>query len=212
MTTNAVRTTLDSENPTVMSHDKDKRTWWQTLPGVIASVTAAITAIAGLVVAVNQTGWFSSQQRPAVTERAAPMPTPPSGPATTTPAQGRAASAPSRGVALPTVREYMLGSLSFTLLKAELVPQTTQKDALRIQVRMMNHQTYPANFWDDSFRLIVNGVPAAAQGGLNELVPAQSAKDGNVLFIIPHDTATAALLIRNGNESTEIPLAMTSAH
>jgi hypothetical protein len=195
-----------------MRHDEDKQTWWQTLPGVIAGVTAAITAVAGLVVAVKQTGWFSSQQRPAMTEKATSMSTAPSGPAAVTPAQERVAGASSRSVALPGMREYTLGSLSFTLLKAELVPQTTEKNALRIQVRMMNHQTYPANFWDDSFRLIVDGVPAAPQGGLNELVPGQSAKDGNVVFVIPRDTAAAKLLIRNGNDSTEVPLDMASAH
>jgi hypothetical protein len=44
--------------------------------------------------------------------------------------------------------------------------------------RMMNHDRFDANFWDQSFRLIVNGVPMAPESGLNELVSAESTQEG----------------------------------
>jgi hypothetical protein len=65
--------------------------------------------------------------------------------------------------------------------------------------RMMNHDRLDANFWDQSFRLIVNGVPMAPESGLNELVSAESAQEGNVLFVIPHGTTDGTL---------EVPLAL----
>jgi hypothetical protein len=75
---------------------------------------------------------------------------------------------------------------------------------------MMNHGRYDANFWDRSFRLIVDGVPMAPESALNELVPGQSAKEGDVLFVIPHGTRGATLRITYGDDSTEIPLRLRS--
>jgi hypothetical protein len=71
---------------------------------------------------------------------------------------------------------------------------------------MMNHDRFDANFWDQSFRLIVNGVPMAPESGLNELVSAESAQESNVLLVIPHGTTDGTLKITD--ESTEVPLAL----
>jgi hypothetical protein len=60
---------------------------------------------------------------------------------------------------------------------------------------MMNHDRFDANFWDQSFRLSVNGVPMAPDSGLNELVSAESAQGGTVLFVIPHGTTDGTLKI-----------------
>jgi hypothetical protein len=58
--------------------------------------------------------------------------------------------------------------------------------------------------------IIVDGVPRAPEGGLNELVPGQAAKEGDVLFVIPHGTRRATLKITYGDDSTEIPLHLNS--
>jgi hypothetical protein len=108
------------------------------------------------------------------------------------------------------MRDYRLGDVTFTLLKAEVSPRTTEKDALQVRLRMMNHHKYDANFWDNSFRLVVDGVPTAPQGGLNEIVPGQSAKDGEVVFVIPRSTPGARLKITYADDSTEIPLDLPS--
>ena len=107
------------------------------------------------------------------------------------------------------MRDYRLGAATFTLLHAELAPRTSEKAALVVRIRMMNSGRYDTNFWDRSFRLILDGVPSAPEGGLNELVPAQSAKEGDVLFVIPRRTPSATLSIAYGDESTEIPLHLT---
>ena len=98
-------------------------------------------------------------------------------------------------------------NVPFTLLGAEVVPQTTEKEALHLRIRMSNQGRYDANFWDRSFRLVVNDLPTAPEGTLNELVPAQSAKDGEVVFIVPRGTTAGRLKIEHLNLSTEIPLA-----
>jgi hypothetical protein len=199
-----------------MSDQEKSKGWWHTLPGVITSVTAAITALAGLIVAIQQTGWFAPQTSPAITVPSTPTPTAPPGAAApaaptldpTIAAQPSAPGPDTYAVGLPALRDYRLGAATFTLLRAEVSPRTTEKDGLQIRVRMTNHDRFDANFWNQSFRLLLNGVPMAPESELNELVRAESAGEGDVLFVIPHGTTDGALKITYEDESTEIPLAL----
>ena len=196
-----------------MSDEGKARGWWHTLPGLITAITAVITAVTGLVVAINQTGWFEGQGPPATTKSPVPGQSAPPGAAVPmVPAPAPSPTAPpsaTYALALPAMRDYRLGAATFTVLRAEVSPWTTEKDGLQVRLRMTNHHPYDANFWDRSFRLIVGGVPMAPEGGLNELVPGQSAKEGNILFVIPRGVAGATLKIAHGGESTDIPLALT---
>jgi len=58
---------------------------------------------------------------------------------------------------------------------------------------------------------VVDGVPRAPESHLNELVAGESAKDGEVLFVIPPGTTAARLRIRMGDARTEVPLDLRSA-
>jgi hypothetical protein len=183
---------------------------------VITSLTAAVTALAGLIVAINQTGWFESEAPPAITAPTMPTPTaPPGAAAPTAPPQAPSPVTPSPSAArsayaveLPAMREYRLRAATFTLLQAEVSPRTTEKDALHIRFRMTNHNRFDANFWDQSFRLVVNGIPMAPESNLNELVAAESAEEGDVLFVMPQGTSEGTLRITHAGESTEVPLAL----
>ena len=66
-----------------------------------------------------------------------------------------------------------------------------------------NGERFPTNFWDESFRLQVDGILSAPVGNLNKLVPAQSAAEGVVEFVIPA-AAQAVVLVRQADESTEV--------
>jgi hypothetical protein len=201
-----------------VSEDERSKGWWQTLPGIITGVTATITALAGLIVAVNQTGWFGPRERTAVTASppsapaAAPDPTAPPEPGRdrTVATSPSPPSATSYSIALPALRDYTLGpsasSATFTLLRAEVSSQTAEKAGLRIRLRMTNRSPYETNFWDSSFRLIVDDAPMAPEGGLNELVPGEAAKEGDVIFAISRGTAGARLKVTFNGDSTEIPL------
>jgi hypothetical protein len=192
-----------------MADEEKAKTWWQTLPGIITSVTAAITALVGLVVALKQAGWIGSPPAQAPSAVAAA----PSSSQATAAAPAPAPASPTRtsyAVALPAMRDYKLDSATFTLLSAEVSPQTSEKDALRIRLRMMNNGAYDANFWDRSFRLLVDGVPTAPESDLDELVRSRSAKEGTVLFVIPHGTAGASLELSYSNEQTAIPLVLAA--
>jgi hypothetical protein len=202
-----------------MSDEEKSKSWWYTLPGVLTGAAAVVTALAGLVVALKQTGLFGPEVPPAATTLSTSMPTVPSGAtAPIVPAQhSNFTPSPTPqvrttySVGLPPMRDYRLGDAEFTLLKADVSSQTTEKDALQIRIRMMNHNNkFDENFWDRSFRLIVNGVPMAPESDLDEVVHAQSAKEGNVIFVLAHGTAGGNLKITYADDSTEIPLALQS--
>ena len=187
-----------------MSSQDKPASWWTTLPGVITGLAAIVTALTGLIVAIKQTGWFDSDapHKPAAaatSTSARPAPVPP------------ASNRSTQAVALPDLRDYKLGEATFTLLKADLSPQTTEKDALQIRVRMTSRSQFDSNFSDRYFRLVVNDVPMAPENTLNEIVPAQSGKEGEVIFVVPRGTAGGKLKISYSDGSTEIPLVLGSA-
>ncbi|HUN58411.1 MAG TPA: hypothetical protein VMU41_09880 [Candidatus Binataceae bacterium] len=47
-----------------MGDDAKPQSWWQTLPGILTSVTAAITAIAGLLAVIHQLSAGSAPANP----------------------------------------------------------------------------------------------------------------------------------------------------
>ena len=228
-----------------MSDDEKPTSWWQTLPGIITGLTATVTALAGLVVAVQQTGWLAPRRPAPATTSPAPssepssassapsssvsvVPSAPPSPAPTAPSPAPAAPSPppaasqpgapahasARGAftaPLPLLRDHKLGAATISFLKIEVAPRTTENDELRLRLRMTNHDRYDKNFWDQSFRLVLDGVPRAPESNLNEVVAGESAKEGDVLFVIPRGTTAAQLRIRIGDQSTEVPLELQSS-
>ena len=81
---------------------------------------------------------------------------------------------------------------------------------LRFTVRMTNNRGYPDNFWDNSFRLLVDGMPRAPIDELNKLVDGHSAEDGEVVFVIPAATQSTVLQVRHEDESTAIPVDLSA--
>jgi hypothetical protein len=112
----------------------------------------------------------------------------------------------TKSVGLPELREYVLGSATYTLIEAELAPRTNELDTLRIRIRVLNQGSYGLNFWSNSFRLIVDGLPQAPTNSLNEVVESVEAKEGEVKFTVPHGIALAELMIRSGGARTNISL------
>ena len=78
-------------------------------------------------------------------------------------------------------------------------------------VRYTNKQRYPANFWSDSYRLIVDKVPRAPTNFLDEVVSADSAKEGRVEFELPTNTTEVDLQISSGDEESRLHFNLTSA-
>lgn len=99
---------------------------------------------------------------------------------------------------------------TYKILSAELVHPNPSTLVLRFAVRLTNNGRFPANFWNSSFRLLVDGVPREPVSDLNELVAQHSAKEGAVEFVILDTVATVVLQLRDGREVEEVPIDLTS--
>jgi len=97
----------------------------------------------------------------------------------------------------------------YRVLTAELQHQNPSTNLLRLHIRFTNDGWPGANFWNDTFRLLVDSVPRAPIGDLNEVVEPHSAKEGVVEFTVPAIITQVTLQMRSGEEVTEIPINLT---
>jgi hypothetical protein len=107
------------------------------------------------------------------------------------------------------------GHIIYKILSARLEPYNAEKNALSFTIGCTNNDDYPMNFWDRSFRLLVDGVPRAPISGLNEIVEGQSAKEGDIVFEVPAGENKVVLQISaptpsGTDETTEIPFDLTA--
>jgi len=193
-----------------MAEEQKPQRWWQTVP-------AMLTAVTGLIVALHQAGVFDTAtkhvpQAPNATQNAtkiqpeatkSPVVAEPVPSATTPSATGQTTQFPKT---LASGAEARLGPVVYKILAAQIDHYNTEKLTLRFTVRMTNNNRFPASFWDDSFRLLVDGVPKAPISGLNKVVNSHSAEDGDVVFVIPVVTQSTVLQVRHQDESAEIPV------
>lgn len=133
------------------------------------------------------------------------------------PAPGVVPSGTSR-VELPQVRLDGPAAVSFGTVRAStysvlaLEPElgSSQTWRLRVRVRLSAAPNSGGmNFWDSSFRLLVDGVPRAPVSNLNEIVESGAAKDGDVLFDVPWAVQSLVLAVRHYGETAELPLAVS---
>ena len=180
-----------------MSERGPVKGWWHTLPGMLTAVAALLTAVTGLFVALSQTGWLSRVRA------ASPAA---SGSSAVTPA-GAQPSAVSAGVvtiSLPVQRDYRLGDAVFTLLGATLSPRNNDANTLAVRVRMRNTGPYPANFWDEQFRLLVDGVAQPPVEGVNEVVAAQAVEEGELMFAVPRTVTRVQFRVSSADEQSDV--------
>lgn len=161
--------------------------WWQTLPGMLTAVAGVITAVAGLVIALNQAGVLGgggesasagAEARPDAARQTVAT----DDPAAVSILEDSTGTLQQHAVDPAAVT---LGEATLTVLEATSRPRAPGTRTLEFTVRMLNHGPYPMNFWDDSFRLLVDSLPRAPIGGLNEVVQGRSAAEGTVVFVVP---------------------------
>jgi hypothetical protein len=186
--------------------DERPARWWQTIPGALTALAAVLTAATGLIVALRPaTAPFGRPSTPPAAEAGSlvlPASTAAGGASSASPARG------SRAIALPAAAEVKLagGAMVVRLLSARLEPYNGETRSLVVTVRYTNAGRYPANFWDRSFRLLIDDVPRAPISDLNKLVDGQSAEEGDVVFQVPATATRVTLRIINGDEHTDLPL------
>jgi hypothetical protein len=190
---------------------ESRTSWWQTLPGVVTAIAALLTAAGGLILALSQAGLLNRGH-------GQPAPTPP---AATVAAEAPAAPAPqapapqapgAQAVSFPAGAKVTLGNNrgrgTYELLAATVERRTAEAGTLTLKIRLTNAGPSDIGFWNDSFRLAVDGVPRAPTSRLNSSVDPRSAKEADVAFALPLAAKTLTLKINSGDEDGEIPLTL----
>jgi hypothetical protein len=189
--------------------DREKRPWWQTLPGVLTAIAGLVTAITGLVVALNQLGvGFGTEAAPTATASSVAEPPASSAGPDATDVLETTAGAPYT-VTFPGGTRARVGDAVYDIVGARVGRGNPGELALTLSIRMTNDGRYDANFWDRSFRLLVEGRARAPVGGLNELVAARSTEEGPVEFVVPETARQLTLLVgEEEREAVRIPIAL----
>lgn len=116
----------------------------------------------------------------------------------------------STAIQFPQGSEASLNILNqtatYTLLEGKAEYYNAENQKITLKIRCFLKGRYDMNFWESDFRLLVNALPYAAQGGLNEVVEGDSFKDGEIYFLIPNDLRKADLSIKFYDQNTTLPL------
>ena len=220
--------------------DKPKGSWWQTVPGTLTALSGVFTAVAGLLVALNQTGFLGLKEKPptaavvsssdrikqaqetkpsAADPATAASPAPASAQVIQTqpdPAKHGAKSAAAHyQIAFPSGDEVTLknyaSEATFKILQTEVTSRNNGKLTLKLFIRLINKGRVALSFGSDSFRLQVDGVPRTPVSWLNDMVEGRSAKEADFLFEIPETAQTLELTVDTGQDTATIPLALKTA-
>jgi hypothetical protein len=142
----------------------------------------------------------------------------PEGPFAPAPEASEYAGATPATGSLPQVRLAGPAEAKFTAIRETtytvlaLTPEAGTSDhwRLRVSVRLSTGaHSGGMNFWDSSFRLLVDGVPRAPESMLSELVESGAAKDGDLVFSVPWTAQTLALRVLHYGETAELPFAVS---
>jgi hypothetical protein len=179
-----------------------KKSFWQTLPGMLTAAAGLITAITGLIVAVQQLRPSHSQA-----EETAPNIVPadasPSNGAVSTPlttTRATVAGGATNGAAVVFVqgRRARIGTLLYEVTSARAVPDNPGERRLVLKVKLTNTGRYDANFWAASFRLRANAhtaAPAAPTDQLDDVVHGGTDETAQIDFVVPAAARQATFLI-----------------
>ena len=175
--------------------------WWQTLPGILTAVAAVISAIAGLVIALN--GRSAGEEG---LQQAAAHVNTPAAPAAATPATvaARTLGAP----AFPEGKTLRLsgGNLILDIISARLEPFNADARLLRFRIRFTNNaKTFERSYYL-TLRVVANGVPLAPRDPPLEQIEAQSALEIEYVFEIPATTGAASLRVSKDPQVMELPI------
>jgi len=180
--------------------------WWQTVPGILTAAAAIITAITGLIVALQQAGVFdrpitavspTQNKTASLPERAKKdRAEPGSGPASTShPVTDRTIQLPDGH---SVTMSFVGAKYRYTILSAQYEPSPPGKYLLRFRIRVWTDAAGGVNFWSDSFRLHAGELRFAPTNYLNELVSRDETKEGDVEFEIDDSIREAIFVITVG--------------
>lgn len=137
-----------------MADEGKPGSWWHTLPGVLTAVAGIIGAVSGLLIALNQIGFFEAakEPQPKKAEVAPPKPAPPQPPAPAKPERRPAAAAlePPISIPCPTPRAS-LRTRSAVIARDEVQRMVVANGFFDVHLNP-GHKGFPNEFRPREFR------------------------------------------------------------
>jgi len=182
-----------------MDEQLKPKSWWETIPGIVTAIATVITAIAGLILALNQAGLIGqhsgdSPSNKVVENRSAstrPEKDVPSGAVEQQPISRAATSdKPSdlkaEIISLPD--KIKVGPVLYQLSSGQIHDYSEGKKLFKFHLRVINTEaTYGYNISGDNFRVYLDDIPISPNDFPIEVVDFESSKEGDVSFVLPAD-------------------------
>jgi len=184
----------------------DEKNFWTTVPGIITGLAAIVTAITGLIVALNGAGLFSKSAASNIisteTKQEAKKET------DTLPVNKDELQKPVKNLKpVFSMNTVKIEDHEYTIVSSSLEAITPQSNLLEIKIKYKNNSNYsPATFWNEGFRLAIDGALTPPTGDLSELVERHAEKSGAVTFEVPNNTKSLALHILDVGKDIAIPI------
>ncbi len=190
------------------------RTWWRTVPGFLTAAAAIITAVTGLILALQQTGMFSPDSRtgpPATGEPSTAVAAIPQVETPNTAAGPINSLAGAQAIEMPDGNSVTLnyaGSYRFryTVQSARRESLSPGQHLLRFRIRVWTDFPSGVLFMSDSFRLYSGDLRLKPTNSLNRLVARDETSDGDVEFEVDSSITDASLAINYGSDTKHVRL------
>ena len=202
-----MRTTAYGYNgATPMADEKSTTSWWQTVPGILTGLAAIITAVTGLILALNRTSARNEPATPPASVSSASTPT--STTESRSPAGAGAATA-AKDIPLP-LHEVTLGggTAVFTIVSARIEPIDLERRALKLRVRYRNKGRFPAPYGSSLYRVLVGDDILAPTNLVSEAVAVDSTLGAEFRFEVPAAAKALVLQIGGGDDQARIPFTL----
>jgi hypothetical protein len=193
--------------------------WWSTLPGMLTGAAGLITAVTALIVAVN--GLLGDPDEPQASNRPAAgvsaettegVTTKIRAATPTTPKTDQAATyhvtfpGPTRVTAQRRSGHGVDATYDFLSATAE--PRNPGELTLATTVRSTATGDVDANFYSGDFRLRVGATNRAPVNFFSEIVLTKTSMEKMLQFAVPDSPGTFTLIVLNGDDEFEVPVAM----
>ena len=190
---------------TQMADEKSGTSWWQTVPGVLTGLAAIITAVTGLIIALNRTNARNEAPATASLSREASS----ASAAASNPANGTRAATTGTAVPLPNPPQVTLdgGTSVITVLSARIEPVDADRRAFTVGIRHRQVGSGSVVFGSRFYRLIVGDEIREPTNLISEVVANDSTKDGEFRFEVPTGAKDVVLQITaySGENKSRLP-------
>jgi len=184
----------------------DEKNFWTTIPGIITGLAAIVTAITGLIVALNGVGLFNKPAAANKTSREAKAAVKKDADSVIS-KQPEPQKQAKKLNPVFSMTEVKIEDHEYHILGSSFEAITPESSLLKIKIKYKNNSNYsPATFWNEGFRLAIDGALTPPTGNLSQLVERHAELVGTVIFEVPNNAKILALHILDIDKDIAVPL------